>query len=123
MKIALPTRDGQIDSHFGHCAYYTIYTVENGKITAEETMASPEGCGCKSNIATELAQNGVLVLLGGSMGDGALNVLNSNGIEVIRGCSGDTRSVAEAWLRGELKDSQIACEADHEHGHTCSHGH
>lgn len=121
MKIALPSRDGRIDDHFGHCAYYTLYTIEGGKITAEETMASPEGCGCKSNIAPELAQAGVLVLLGGSMGEDAKNVLNANGIEVVRGCSGETRAVTEAWLRGEIKDNQIACEADHEHGHTCSH--
>ena len=25
MKIAVPTRDGHIDDHFGHCAYYTIF--------------------------------------------------------------------------------------------------
>ena len=23
-KIAIPTREGMIDDHFGHCAYYTI---------------------------------------------------------------------------------------------------
>ena len=122
MKIALPTREGVIDNHFGHCAYYTIFTIENKTIVAEETLAAPQGCGCKSNIATELAQMGVLVLLGGNMGDGARNVLNSNGIEVIRGCSGPVRSVAEAWLRNELVDTQIACSHDEE-GHSCSHQH
>ena len=55
-------------------------------------------------------------MLGGNMGDGAKNVLNSNGIEVIRGCSGPVREVAEAWLRNELSDNQIAC--DH---HDCDH--
>ena len=50
------------------------------------------------------------------MGDGAKNVLNANGIEVIRGCSGPVRQVAEAWLRHELTDNQIAC--DH---HDCDH--
>ena len=119
MKICCPTRDGRIDDHFGHCAYYTLFTVEGGKIVAEETMESPEGCGCKSGIAPVLAQKGVLVMCGGNMGDGAKNVLNSNGIEVIRGCSGDVRQVAEAWLRGELKDNQIACKS-HGHGeHSC----
>lgn len=58
MKICCPTKDGRIDDHFGHCAYYTIFTVENGQITAEETMASPEGCGCKSGIAPVLAEKG-----------------------------------------------------------------
>lgn len=115
MKICLPTRDGVIDDHFGHCDHYTIFTVENGKITAEESMDSPEGCGCKSGIAPVLAQKGVLVMLGGNMGEGAKNVLNSNGIEVIRGCSGPVREVAEAWLRHEISDNQIAC-ASHDCG-------
>ena len=94
MKICCPTKDGRIDDHFGHCAYYTIFTVENGQITAEETMASPEGCGCKSGIAPVLAEKGVIVMLGGNMGEGARSTLNANGIEVIRGCSGDVREVA-----------------------------
>lgn len=27
MKIAVPTRDGRVDDHFGHCAYYTIFDI------------------------------------------------------------------------------------------------
>ena len=38
MKIALPTRDGRIDDHFGHCDHYTIVTVEGGKVIATEDM-------------------------------------------------------------------------------------
>lgn len=123
MKIALPTKDGQIDSHFGHCAYYTIFTVDKGQIINEETLESPQGCGCKSDIASVMATSGVRVLLGGNMGDGALKVLNANGIEVCRGCSGDVKTVAEAWLRGEIKDNLEACNHTHEHGHTCSGHH
>ena len=51
MKIAVPTRDGRVDDHFGHCAYYTIFDVIDGKVTNVSKMASPEGCGCKSGIA------------------------------------------------------------------------
>ena len=42
MKIALPTRDGRIDDHFGHCDHYTIVSVEGGKVIATEDMPSPE---------------------------------------------------------------------------------
>ncbi len=24
MKIVIPTREGMVDNHFGHCAYYTL---------------------------------------------------------------------------------------------------
>jgi len=29
--IAIPTRDGMVDDHFGHCAYYTIVTINEEK--------------------------------------------------------------------------------------------
>ena len=51
MKIAVPTRDGRVDDHFGHCAYYTIFNVIDGKVADVSKLASPEGCGCKSGIA------------------------------------------------------------------------
>jgi len=121
MKIALPSKDGNIDDHFGHCSYFTIFTVENDIITTKETMESPAGCGCKSNIAPLLAQAGVSIMLGGNMGDGALNVLNANGIEVIRGCSGTVEEVAKLWINGELKDNLQSCHHDHADGHSCSH--
>ena len=85
MLIALPTRDGKIDDHFGHCDHYTVITVENGKVIATESLPSPEGCGCKSDIAPTMARMGIRLLLAGNMGDGALTVLRNNGIKVIRG--------------------------------------
>jgi predicted Fe-Mo cluster-binding NifX family protein len=115
MKIALPSRQNQIDEHFGHCEHFTVFTINDKKITAEEKIASPAGCGCKSNIAQTLAEQGVKLMLAGNMGQGAVNVLNGHGIDVLRGCSGDVKSVTESWLAGNLNDSGIAC-SQHEHG-------
>jgi predicted Fe-Mo cluster-binding NifX family protein len=116
MKIALPSRQNQIDEHFGHCEHFTVFTIDDQKkILSEEKIASPAGCGCKSNIAVTLAEKGVKLMLAGNMGQGAVNVLNSNGIDVLRGCSGDVKAVTENWLLGNLKDSGIAC-VQHEHG-------
>lgn len=117
MKIALPTRDGHIDSHFGHCEYYTIVEInEEKRIVARETLAAPQGCGCKSNIAYTLADMGVSLMLAGNMGQGAVNVLSSQKIAVLRGCSGPVETVVTDWLDGKLMDSSVAC--DH---HDCNH--
>lgn len=125
MKLALPTKGNIVDSHFGHCEMYTIYTVDdNKKITSSEILPSPQGCGCKSNIAADLRAKGVTVMLAGNMGAGALNVLNNHGINVIRGCSGDVRQVAEVYLKGEISDSGVGCDHHHHHsdeGHVCNH--
>ena len=77
MKIAVPTKENnQIDDHFGHCEFYTIFLIsDNNEIMAETILESPQGCGCKSNIASELAQMDVRIMLAGGIGDGAVNKL------------------------------------------------
>ncbi len=115
MKIALPSRNNKIDDHFGHCEYFTIFTLNDKReIIREETLASPSGCGCKSNIASELAEKGVTLLLAGNMGEGAVNVLKTAGIDVIRGCFGDLKTVLSDWAAGKISDTGINCAA-HEH--------
>jgi predicted DNA-binding protein (UPF0251 family)/predicted Fe-Mo cluster-binding NifX family protein len=125
MKIAVPTLGDQIDQHFGHCEKYAVFTIEGNAITGEESMASPQGCGCKSNIASVLAENGVMLLISGGIGNGAVNVLSNNGIKTVRGASGTARKAVESYLKGELADSGDNC---HAHGgavngaeHVCSH--
>ncbi len=109
MKIAVPTREGVVDNHFGHCDHYTIFTINGNKITEQTDMPSPQGCGCKSGIAADLQQMGVEVMLAGSMGAGALNKLSQHGIKVVRGCSGNVVELVEAYLAGVVKDSGEAC--------------
>ena len=129
MKIAIPTREGRVDDHFGHCDHYTIYTVENKQIISREELPSPQGCGCKSGIAADLQQMGVEVMLAGSMGAGALNKLQACGIKVVRGCMGDIESVVNGYLLGFVLDSGIGCAGhgedhecgNHSHEHECAH--
>ncbi len=117
-KIAVPTRDGRVDDHFGHCAYYTLFTVSAGRLVASERIPSPEGCGCKSNIASELQVRGVGVMLAGNMGAGAKQVLEKHQIRVIRGCSGEVEELISAYLRGEVTDSGEGCTT-----HECGEHH
>lgn len=96
MKVAIPTRNNVVDDHFGHCEYYTIFTISEDKlIVCTEIQASPEGCGCKSNIASVLEEKGVELMLAGNMGEGAKHTLEDHHIRVIRGCSGQCRSSSQ----------------------------
>ena len=110
MKIAVPTRDGHVDDHFGHCAYYTIFDIEDKQIVATSRLDSPEGCGCKSNIASVMEKMGIELMLAGNMGNGALNKLQSHNIKVIRGCKGDIAAVVKGYLLGFIMDSGEACD-------------
>lgn len=115
MKVAVPTRDEHVDDHFGHCDHYTIYTIRDKKIVNKETLASPQGCGCKSGIAADLQSLGVVMMLAGNMGDGAKNKLNAHNIDVIRGCSGNVDELIKSYLEGKVLDSGNAC-SEHECG-------
>lgn len=119
MKIAVPLqKDNHIDDHFGHCEAYGIYTVkENNEIITQEIIPSTQGCGCKSNIASDLAQKGVKVMLAGGIGSGAINVLNNFGIEVIRGCSGNADEAVRLYLSGSLQDNGETCHQHDGHHH------
>lgn len=117
LKIAIPTRDDQVDNHFGHCDHYTVFSLDdNRNIQSFERLESPQGCGCKSNIASIMQEMGITIMLAGDMGQGAFNKLSQHGITTIRGCKGDIRSVLEAYIAGTLKDSAELC--DH---HDCQH--
>ena len=115
MKIAVPTREGVVDNHFGHCDHYTIFTINGTEVKMKEILPSPQGCGCKSGIVLVLCQKGVQVMLAGNMGEGAKNVLETHGIKVVRGCSGDIDDLIKAYLAGEVKDNGEVC-SHHECG-------
>lgn len=117
-KIAIPlTSDNRVDDHFGHCEFYGVYTIaDNKEITDFQTIKSQQGCGCKSNIAAVLSNQGVTIMLAGGIGAGAINVLNHWGINVVRGCSGLAQDVIAAYLKSEIIDNGESCQ-HHEHHH------
>ena len=110
MKIAVPTRGGAVDNHFGHCDHYTIFTIVDGDVRMKEILPSPQGCGCKSGVVFDLCHKGVGVMLAGNIGNGAMNVLQDNGIKVIRGCSGNVDDLVKAYLAGEVEDDGTVCD-------------
>lgn len=123
MKIAVPTKENnQIDAHFGHCEFYTVFTIsENNEITDKQIIPSPQGCGCKSNIAYDLAKMNVKIMLAGGIGDGAINKLSSQHIQVIRNCKGDVNELVSDYLAGNLKDGGQSCSSHtHGEGHVCN---
>lgn len=128
MKIAVPvTGTNQVDDHFGHCQFFRVYTIsEKNEITKIDTIPSAQGCGCKSNIASVLASEGVEIMLAGGIGGGAINVLYNSGIEVIRGCSGDAQEAVKNFISGKITDSGESCRQHEMHhdgsgSHQCNH--
>ena len=119
MKIALPVFNGFVNEHFGHSEEFVVYTISSDKkVESVSPVPSLEGCGCRSGIAEILAKEGVSVMLAGNIGGGAINHLNAFGIDVVRGCYGQTDFVVNEFLKGTIADNGQICtshEGCHDH--------
>ena len=112
MKIAVATDNNEVTRHFGHCAAYNMYTVEDNKIVKEEIVANP---GHKPGFLPKfLGELDTKVIISGGMGNGAIDIFNEKGIEVIVGASGDAKIAVKDYLKGSLKSTGSIC---HEHMH------
>jgi predicted Fe-Mo cluster-binding NifX family protein len=123
MKIAVPiTSENMVNSHLGQSESYGIFTIsDNKEITGIRTIPWLNGCGCRSDIASELAADGVTVLIAGGIGGGATASFRRNGISVMRGWSGDASEVVRLYLAGKADDLGSSCHHDDNHGHHHHH--
>jgi len=113
MKIAVACEGKQITEHFGHCQNFRIYTVENKTIVKEESVPNP---GHKPGVLPNfLADMGVKVIIASGMGGGAVEIFNDRDVEVILGCSGDSKAKAEEYIAGNLVSTGSIC---HSHDYT-----
>lgn len=115
MKIAIPTKDNRIDDHFGHCEYFTVIELnEQKEIIGKGSLASTKECGCKSNLADDLAAANVNLMLAAGIGEGAIRKLKQQNIEVIAGFKGSVDEVLEKYLRNDFLPAFSICTDHHE---------
>ncbi len=120
-KVAIPSKGEMLDNHFGHCEKFMIISLsEENEITGIEEFKGSETCGCKSDLAADLAKEGVNILLAGGIGQGAINKLKQSGIEVYSGYQGESKKVLDQWLSGN-KGNFTVCPPHGADGHVCSH--
>lgn len=123
--IAIPTTGENIEDHFGQCKQYAIIKVnDEGLIISKELYATPQGCGCRSNLAEVLAEKGVRLMIAGNMGQGAKNVLAASGIKVMCGFSGNIDNALNRYLLDGFEGDETICQHHHHHhhgDHQCHH--
>lgn len=118
--IAIPSKGEMIEDHFGQCENYTIVRInEQNEVSSKESFPTPQGCGCKSNLAEILAEKGVRLMIAGNMGQGAKNVLRASGIKVMCGFSGSVDHALNLHLKEGYEGDETVCH--HHHGHECNH--
>ncbi len=116
MKIAVATNGSQVSGHFGHSESFTIYDIENGKISSQSTVPNP---GHKPGFLPNfLGDMGVEVIIVGGMGASAAEIFRQRNIETILGAQGDATTAVETYLRGELHSNDAFCMEHHHHHHS-----
>lgn len=111
MKIAIPTADGRLCMHFGHCEAFAIVEVDpdTKTVTNEENVVPPPHE--PGVLPRWLHEKGVAVIIAGGMGMRAQQLFTQFNIEVVVGAPAEApRTIAESWLRGELVTGGNVCD-------------
>lgn len=122
MKIAIPNNDNMVNQHFGMSKSFVIATIEDKKIVNIEEISAAELSHKHQGLADLLSNKGATVVIVGGIGGGAIAGLKSNGLEVIKGATGEYLKVIEEYINGTLENKDITCNHHGEHhDHKCNH--
>jgi predicted Fe-Mo cluster-binding NifX family protein len=111
MKIAIPTADGKLAMHFGHCDVFAVFTVDEKEKTVlsrEYLTPPPHEPGV---LPAWLHEQGVNLIIAGGMGSRAQQLFVQNNIQVVVGASGASpEELVKAWMDGTLVSGANACD-------------
>ncbi len=122
MKIAITAEsnqglDSQVAQHFGHAPYFVLVEVENGTVTATQTLANPFAEAHEpGQIPDFIKQQQAEAMLSGGMGGRAIDFFKQAGIKTATGASGTVRQSLEKYLGGTLT-AAAPCAESVTHGH------
>ncbi len=130
--IAVPSNNEEginssVSSHFGHCEYYTLVTLEDNQVKEIKNIKNnhDEG-GCIGSV-NSLKNNNVNVLIAGGMGKRPFEFCNQAGIEIYQNVScSNVEEVLNAYKDGKLSKfgTQALCAGgQHHHMHKHEHKH
>ena len=110
MRIAIPTAEGKLAMHFGHCQSFAILDCDNGLVTAEESMVPPphEPGVLPRWIGEEVKAD---LIIAGGMGMKAQELFEGYGVKVLVGAGVKSpKELAEDYFAGTLVAGANACD-------------
>ena len=108
-KFAVPTSNGILDGHFGHCKEFAMVKVDDDTILEIWYLdAPPHQPGL---LPPWLAERGATDIIAGGMGQRAINLFNERGVNVFVGAPTLTpEELATGLLQGTLSFSANYCD-------------
>lgn len=119
-KIAIPSAGKMLNPHFGRSEGFDVFEIAANQVQEIEPISMRGFEHQHQGIAQLLKSKGVSKVICGGIGGGMIAGLESVGITVISGASGQTNEVAQAYANGTLVATGGSC-GEHEHHH--HHGH
>jgi len=109
MNIAIPTAQGKLCAHFGHCETFSMVEVDDQKIVKTVQLDPPPH---EPGVLPKwLAEQGANVIIAGGMGQRAQQLFTQQGIQVVVGAASDSpEKLAENFLQGTLETGANACD-------------
>ncbi len=109
MRFAIPTNNGTLCQHFGHCKAFALIDVEGDRIVNETYVDAPEH---QPGLLPEwLGQKGVNWVIAGGIGSRAKDLFAARGINVVAGAQGQyPREIVERFLNKTLETGVNTCD-------------
>ena len=107
--FAVPTENGKLCAHFGHCEKFAVVKTEDGKVMGTDFITPPVH---QPGVYPQfLAQQGVSVIISGGMGQRAQDLFAQNNIEVCMGVDAqEPASLVEQYLSNQLQTGDNLCD-------------
>ncbi len=111
MKIAIPTANGKLTMHFGHCEKFTMLDVDPETKTITGTTELDPPPHEPGVLPRWLGQQGTDLIIAGGMGQRAQQLFEAQNIAVFVGAPAEApESLATAYLAGTLQTGTNACD-------------
>ena len=111
MRIAIPTADGKLCLHFGHCQQFTVVDVDpdtKSVVRTEQLTPPPHEPGV---LPAWLKEQGVSVVIAGGMGARAQQLFAASGIRIVTGApSASPSDLVAEFLEGTLTPGANPCD-------------
>lgn len=110
MRFAIPTADGKLAMHFGHCEQFAIIDTKDGEITGHEMLTPPphEPGVLPKWIGEEVKAH---MIIAGGMGQRAQNLFSGYGVKVLVGAQAkDPKELVAEFFAETLVTGANACD-------------
>jgi len=110
MKFAVPTNQGKLCAHFGHCEAFALIDIDTAGAIINETYVTPPPHE-PGLLPDWLSQKGVNCVIAGGMGSRAQQLFAQKGIRVVTGAMGEhPQEIVEHHLKGTLQMGANTCD-------------